>query len=261
MSESLKLLSWGVLVAPLSFFYFYFFAWSIKSGAVPPTSLLEDVVLVTMVLRLAVVMSVGRLRRAKVSLIVDIFALEVLVIAGLLVVYILTRVPGYLSLLSSVALAWPAAVLLVFPPFALYRFASSMLHRANLSSVIPSAIGLFALLVIPAEVATLTSSVDGLSGVSRLLLQVLLGQARTAALVPEITFTGLLLYLALTFYVITQGEDRGGGVGALVVAVVGSVVALSWSVVGSLLTDDLLLLFAVPGLVIVGLIWWTTRGR
>ncbi len=260
MSESLKLLSWGVLVAPLSFFYFYFFAWSIKSGAVPPTSLLEAVVLATMVLRLAAVLSVGRLRRAKVSLIVDIFAIEVLIIAGLLVVYILTRVPQYLSLLTSIALAWPAALLLVFPPFALYRFASSMLHRASLSSVIPSAIGLFALLVIPAEVATLTSSVGGLSGVSRLLLQVLLGQARSAALVPEITFTGLVLYLALTFYVITQG-DGGGRLGALIVAVVGSVVALGWSALGSLLTEDLLLLFAVPGLAIIGLIWWTTRGR
>ncbi len=260
MSESLKLLSWGVLVAPLSFFYFYFFAWSIKSGAVPPTSMLEAIVLATMVLRLAAVLSVGRLRHAKVSLIVDIFALEVLIIAGLLVVYILTRVPEYLSLLTSIALAWPAALLLVFPPFALYRFASSMLHRASLSSVIPSAIGLFALLVIPAEVATLTSSVEGLSGVSRLLLQVLLGQARSAALVPEITFTGLVLYLALTFYVITQG-DGGDWFGALIIAVAGSVVALGWSALGSLLTEDLLLLFAVPGLAIIGLIWWTTRGR
>ena len=260
MSESLKLLSWGVLVAPLSFFYFYFFAWSIKSGAVPPTSMLEAIVLATMVLRLAAVLSVGRLRHAKVSLIVDIFALEVLIIAGLLVVYILTRVPEYLSLLTSIALAWPAALLLVFPPFALYRFASSMLHRASLSSVIPSAIGLFALLVIPAEVATLTSSVEGLSGVSRLLLQVLLGQARSAALVPEITFTGLVLYLALTFYVITQG-DGGDWFGALIIAVAGSVVALGWSALGALLTEDLLLLFAVPGLAIIGLIWWTTRGR
>jgi hypothetical protein len=261
MTDRLRLVSWGMLVAPLAFFYFYFFAWTIKSGAVPPSNVVEAAVLASMVARLAVVMSSERLRRAKASLIIDIFALEVLVIAALIVLYVTLGSPEYLSLLTSIALAWPAALLLVFPPFALYRFAVRMLEGANLSTVIPSAIGLFALLVIPAEVATLGARVQGLSGVSRLLLAVLLGQERSSYLLPEVTFTGFLLYLALTFYVITRREADANRLGPILVAVAGSVVALGWSVLGSLLTDDLFLLFAVPGLAILGAIWWTTRGR
>jgi hypothetical protein len=263
LTDRLRLVSWGMLVAPLAFFYFYFFAWALKSGEIPPTSAIEVAVLATMVARLSIVMSVDGLRRARASIIIDIFALEVLVIAALLVLYIALRTPVYLSTLTAIALAWPAALLLVFPPFALYRFASRMLEGAKLSTVIPYAIGLFALLVIPAEVATLAATTRGLAGISRLLLAVLLGQARTATLQPEVTFTGLLLYLALTFYVITRGGSETGadGLAPLLVAVAGSVVALSWAALGSFLTDDLFLLFAAPGLAIIGVIWWTTRGR
>jgi len=253
--------SWGILVGPLAFFYFYFLAWTIKTGAVPPTSLVESVVLATMVLRLGMVMSVGRLRRARISVIIDIFALDVLVVVAILVLYVLLRVPAYFSLLSSIVLAWPTCLLLVFPPYALYRFAARMLEGAGLSAIIPSAIGLFALLVLPAEVASIGAQVQGLSGVSRLLLQVLIGQARSSYLLPEITVTGFLLYLALTLYAITRGEADAHRLGPLVVAVAGSLVALGWSVLGSFFTDDVFLLFAVPGLAILGAVWWATRGR
>jgi hypothetical protein len=261
LTDRLKVLSSWMLVAPLAFFYFYFLAWAFRSGAIPPSGTIETLVLGTMVLRLAVVMSVGRLRRAKVSLIIDIFALEVLLIAALLLLYIALRTPVYLSTLTGVALAWPSALLIVIPIFALQRFTVRMQEGADFSAVIPSAVGLFVLLVIPAEVASLAPRVTGLSGVSRLLLQVLLGQLSSESLVPEVTITGLLLYLALTFYVITRGEAGTGRYEALVVAVAGSTAALGWSVIGSFLTDDLLLLFAAPGLAILGIIWWMTRGR
>jgi len=250
-----------MLVAPLAFFYFYFLAWTFKSGIIPPTNTVEAVVLGAMVARLAVVMAIPQLRRARASLIIDIFALEVLVIAALIVMYVALRTPVYLTVLTSLALAWPAALLLVFPPFGLYRFAVRMLEGADLSTVIPSAIGLFALLVIPAEVAAVGVRVEGLAGVSKLLLSVLVGQTRSASLMPEVTFTGLMLYIALTFYVITRGDAAADRLAPLLVAVAGSVVALGWSGVGSLFTDDLTLLFALPGLAILGLIWWTTRGR
>jgi hypothetical protein len=261
LTDRLRLVSWGMLVAPLAFFYFYFLAWTVKSGIIPATNTVEAVVLGAMVARLAVVMAIPRLRRARASLIIDVFALEVLVIAGLIVLYVAFRIPVYLSVLTSLALAWPAALLLVFPPFGLYRFAVRMLEGADLSAVVPSAIGLFALLVIPAEVAAAGVRVEGLAGVSKLLLSVLVGQTKTASLMPEVTFTGLLLYIALTFYVVTRSEAATDRMAPLLVAVAGSVVALSWSEVGTLLTDDLALLFAVPGLAILGLIWWTTRGR
>ncbi len=261
MKDPLRFSSWGLLVAPLAFFYFYFVAWAIKSGAVPPTSEIEKVVLVAMVLRLFVVMGVKRLRSGRIWLVIDIFALEVLLVAGMLVVYLLTRQSIYLSTLTSVALAWPAALLLVLPAFGLYKFAVALMHHAGFTTVIPSAIGLFTMLLIPAEVATLQVKISGLAAISRLLLQVLIGEARSSALAPEVLITGLLLYLALTFYVVTYEGGGQGRLAPLIIAVAGSVAALCWSEVGSFFTDDLLLLFAVPGLTILGIIWWTTRGR
>ena len=262
MTDRLRLVSWGMLVAPLAFFYFYFLVWSVRSGAVPPTSLIEAVVLAAMVLRLAVLMSFKRLRQARLSLVIDVFALEVLVVAALLVLYIASGTSVYLSLLTSLALAWPAALLLVFPVFALYRFAVQHaggfqpFHRHTLRH---------------RALCTVGDSRRGRepgcqrSGSRRylalLLLGVLLGQERSAYLLPEVTFTGLLLYLALTFYVINSGTTGTDKLAPLLLAVAGSLVALGWSVVGSFLTDDLFLLFAAPGFVILGVIWWTTRGR
>jgi hypothetical protein len=250
-----------MLVAPLAFFYFYFFAWTIKDGSVPPSNPVEAIILATMTVRLVAMLSVRRLRQAKASLIVDVFAADVLVIAALLAFFAVTRATVYMSVLTTYATAWPTALLLVFPPFAMYRFASRMLAGAGLSNVVPSAIGLFALLVIPAEVATLQTRVQSLGATSHLLLSVLLGQAESTVLLPEITFTGFLFFFALTLYAVTRDEASAGRSGPLTVAIAGSLVALGWSEAGAYLTDDLFLLFAVPGLTIIGIIWWTTRGH
>jgi hypothetical protein len=261
MTDRLRTASWAMLIAPLAFFYFYFIAWSVKSGAVPPKNEIEAIVLAAMMLRLTVVMSVKRLRSGKIWQIIDIFALEVLVIAGMLVVYVLTREPVYLSTLAAIAYAWPGALLLVFPAYGLYKFSVALVERASVYTVIPTAIGLFSMLLIPAEVATMATSVQGLSSISLLLLKVIIGQATSAVLGPEAMFAGFLIFLALTFYVTTQDEGADARWPALVIAAIGSVLALGWSELGSIFTDDLLLLFAVPGLAIIGLVWWVTRGH
>lgn len=264
MTDSLKYLSWGLLVAPLAFFYFYFIDWAFKTGALPPTGTVETVIMSTMVLRLLVIMSVKRLRRGRIWVVIDIFALEIIFTAVLLILYIFTRVPLYFTILAAVTQAWPSALMLVIPAFALYRFGLAVVGRGRLSLVLPGAVSLFVLLLIPAEAAARAPAfeVQTLSSISHLMLQVLLGfGSRQGALMPEVTLSGLLLYLGLTFYVITTGDAGQSRAGSLALAIGGSVIALGWTEVGAYVTDDLFFLFVIPGLVILGLIWGATRGR
>lgn len=261
MTDRLGFVSLGMLVAPLSFFYFYYLAWTVRSGAILSSSAVGGLVLGTMILRLAAVSAHPRLRRAKASIVVDIFSVEVLVAATLVVFLLVIGVHAFPAFVTEVALAWLPAVLLVLPPYALYRLAVALLENSRLSTIVPLAVGLFSVLVVPAEVATLSQSVAGLSGISRLLLEVFLGQARNEFLVPVVTVAGLLLFIALVLHVVSREEVGQGRLSLLLVAVLGSLATLAWSLLGSILTDNTLLLFAVPGLTLIGIIWWGTRGR
>ena len=260
MTDLLRFASWGMLIGPLAFFYFYFVDWAVKTGAVPPATNVESIILVTMVLRLCLIMSFRTLRRGKVWVVVDIFSLEVLFTAVLLFLFIFTRTQVYFTTLTSVTEAWPAALLLVVPAFALYRFGAAVVERARLSMVIPAAIGMLALLLIPAQAATTSANPGSLAGISRLLLSVILGLGKPQTLVQETTVAGFLLYLGLMFYVVTTEDDGQNRSAALAVAAAGSLTALGWSVAGSWLTNDMVLLFVVPGVAILAIIWGSTRG-
>ncbi len=261
MTDRLTFASLGMVVGPLSFFYFYYLAWMIKSGAVLSASAIEVVVLVAMVARLAAVMALPRFRRAKASVIVDIFSVEVLVTAALIVLYLALGYRTFPGLLTDVALAWLPALLLVLPPYAIYRFAIGMTEGSRLAVVVPFGVGLFSMGVVPAEVATLSTSTQGLSGVSRLLLSVFTGQVRYGALLTEVTAAGLLLYVALVLHVTSREGFGENWQYLLILPVLGGLITLAWSAIGSVLTDDTLLIFTVPGLAILGAIWWSTRGH
>jgi hypothetical protein len=261
LTDRLTFASLGMVVAPLSFFYFYYLAWTIKSGAILSASAIDAVVLAAMIARLAAVMAIPRLRRAKASIIVDIFSVEVLITASLIIFYIVLGERTYPALLTGIALAWLPALLLVVPPYAIYRFAVGMTESSKLAVVVPFGVGLFSMLVVPCEVATLSSGAQGLSGVSRLLLSVFIGQARYGYLLTEVTVAGLLLYVALVLHVISRQELGENRQYLLLLAVLGSTITLAWSAIGSALTNDTLLLFTVPGLAMLGAIWWSTRGH
>jgi hypothetical protein len=248
-----------MVVAPLVFLYSYFIAWMVRHGGLPPATAFEWLVLSTMLARLGAVLFIPRLRRAKTSLIVDIFALDVLLVAILLLVYEATRVPAYLAAVTDLTQAWPAALLVVISPFAIYRLAVRMFEGGSLKVMLPGAVTLFVVLLVPAELASAQLPADGLSGVSRLILAMILGQIQPGSLVPEVTLCGLVLYLALSFYVVTVSGSSGGRLAPLVTAVVGSTTALGWLAVGSLVTTNLFLLFGAPGLAVLGVIWWKTR--
>lgn len=261
MTDRLSFTALGTAVAPLSFFYFYYLAWTVKSGAIQSSSAIDALMLASMVARLAAMTLVPRLRRARSSIVIDVFSIDVLVAAALLAVYLALGARTPPAYLTGAALAWLPALLLAFPPYALYRLGAAMLEDSRLATVLPFSLGLFSMLVIPSEVATLSSSPSGLSGVSQLLLKVFLGEGSYASLLPKVTVAGGLLYVAAMLYIVSRAGLPRSRQSLLLMAMVGSLVTLGWSVLGSTLTEDTLYLFTLPGFAILGVIWWTTRGR
>lgn len=251
-----------VMVAPLAALYLYFLAWALKVGAVPPANLVGSIVFASLVLRLVVVFAVKRLRQGKASYLVDIFAADVLFMAALFALYVASADSSYLYTLQLLIPAWPAALLIVLPPLVIYRLATSVFERAGVSSVVPSAIGLFSLFSLMAEVATLNAGPEDLTGVSKLLWSVFLGGgAMSSMLARELMFTGIILYVALIFYATTESQDGPDRLPALVIALGGSAAALFWTLFFTAFSSDLLLVFGIPGLALVVAVWWTTRAR
>jgi len=257
--------SWPVITAvicSLLSLYLAVLYWLVQNPVFLPANTIEAIVLGTQLIRLVVVLSVRRLRRSAINAI-DIFTAEILVIPVLFLAGTALGSKEYLPLTGEMLVAWASALLIVFPAFAIYKVGEMLHGGARLTALIPSATGVFVLLVLLLSATaqnTATLGASGLAGFARLVLVAVLNQATAASLEPVVTAAGAALYLGLAAYsAIETGHVPRRLDLVLIFPVLGTAAALAWSLLAGLVTTDTMFIFGVPSLVLIAIMWLGSR--
>lgn len=250
------------LAVPLLYLYLSFLL-SLTSGAtLLPDNLLESFIVATAVLRLVVILSFKRFRRAGTITIVDILSLEVLFIPFLALAYAFLGDPIFTTAIREVLSAWPFGLALVVPIFGVYKLSSLMRESARLTVVLPPATALFALLALLESATTLKPQAPGLAGFLQIMASSFSGGVASGTALPGVAVTGIVLYVVLMVYASARGRDDPTSWNlTLLLAVVGTLVTLGWALVAPEITDSAALAFGVPGLGLIAIVWWFARAR
>ena len=250
----------AVVTAALASLYGAVLLWLAQNPVFLPANTFETVILGSQIIRLAVVLSIGRLRRMNGIIIIDLFAAEVLLIPVLGVVEVLLGNGQYLPLAGNLLWAWTSSFLLVFPTFAMYKVIAMIRRGASLTALVPTATSLFAVLALVLSATKQTTKITGLTGMTKLVLSTLTQGATVAAADPIVLVAGAVLYLGLIVYS-TMGAEGAPPVGdlLLVFSAVGSALALLWGLVVSEFTADTFLIFGAPSIVLIAIMWLGSR--
>ncbi|MDA4127508.1 MAG: hypothetical protein OK452_09975 [Thaumarchaeota archaeon] len=232
----------------------------IISGAIFPTTSIEVAILGTLLTRLLVILAVPRLRRSS-SLALNIMSAEVLLLPFLVLISLMTTDPLYLQLIREIFFAWPAAFMAVSPLYTIPKLVQRIAVGSSLSTVIPALTSLFALLGFLDLGLSNGAPGIGLSNVTKFSLLSAAGANSPLALPIEVTVTGVAAYASMIFYALRR--DSGVPVidSILATATGGALLALVWGIVLSYVTPSAQLVFGVPALILVGLVWGLSRGR
>jgi len=260
VSNRLTSLIAAAVTIPLAYLYLSFLVWLVNGATFLPSDAIQAAVVVTAAIRVLVILSVKRLRKAEFILIVDILSLEILFLPFLAVAYILFHTPWLPSTMTQIAFTWPLALLLVFPVFAIYKIATLTRDGSSLTMVLPSAAAMFTFLAVLESVTKLTPQGSGLSGLSVTLASALVGGVASAVALPGVALAGVVLYVALMVYAASRARPEGSSWNPmLALAVIGTLVALGWSLLASDFTGLAVFALGIPAAAILAAVWVVTR--
>jgi len=247
--------------APLVYMYLLFISWLISNRVLSGGNYIEISVFITQLVRLVLVFAVRRLRTAPISQIFVIFGLEAFSFVAVTVLFAWSGSTYWNTVLITIFFAWPAGLLCVVPPYVIYRLTAGMWTDRRLVSVVPAAVVLFALLAFVTSTVSTRPAPQDLQGLSSILVSTLL-QARAIVVTPQISLSGVPLYLSLAIYAATQGT----GVSArwnssLLLVVFVTLIAIALAVVVDNVPFYPPIVFGVPGGLLISAIWWLTRAR
>ena len=240
--------------------YASFLLWLILGSPFLPSSAIEAFVATTAALRMAIALSIKRIRRSHFFITFDILSLEILVLPVLAVASLVY--PSLNDIVRQVLFAWPAAVIMVLPAYAIYKVTAFVRDGASLTTVLPSAVIVFVYLAILDSAAILPPVGSGLSGLAGTLASALVGSVALGAAPLQVAITGVLLYTTMVLYAATRGKEKDASLNpVLLLAVVGTLAALGWAVLASYAIGFAPLIFGVPGLALVVTLWVVSRAR
>ncbi|MDA4127498.1 MAG: hypothetical protein OK452_09925 [Thaumarchaeota archaeon] len=229
------------------------------TGAIFPATSIEAAILGTLLTRLLVILAVPRLRRSS-SLALNIMSAEVLLLPVLVLISIMTADPLYLQIIREIFFAWPAAFIAVSPLYLIPKLVQRIAVGSSLSTVIPALTSLFVLLAF-LDLGLGNGASSGLSNVTKFALLSAAGRNSPLALPLELTVTGVAAYASMIFYSLHRDSGPPVADSILGIASAGAFLALAWGFVVSYVTTSAQLVFGVPALILVGLIWGLSRAR
>lgn len=260
MSGRLASLLAAALTLPLAYLYLSFLTWLVVGVTFLPSNAVQAAVVVTAAIRVVVILSIKRLRKGEFILVIDILSLEILCLPILALTYFILHTSWLPAVITQIAFTWPLALLLVFPVFAIYKIATLARDGSSLSTVLPSAAAMFVLLAVLESATKLAPQGSGLAGLSVTLASAMVGGVASAVALPGVALAGVVLYVALMVYAASRSRPEGASWNPmLLLAVIGTLVALGWSALASGFTGLAVLALGVPAAAILAAIWVVTR--
>ncbi|MDA4127692.1 MAG: hypothetical protein OK452_10920 [Thaumarchaeota archaeon] len=246
--------------AALTLLYLSALIRGIITGAIFPATSIEAAILGTLLTRLLVILAIPRLRRSS-SLALNIMSVEVLLLPVLVLISLTTSDPLYLQLIREIFFAWPAAFMAVSPLYTIPKLVQRVAVGSSLSTVIPALTSLFALLAFLDLGLGNGASGIGLSNVTKFALLSAAGANSPLALPTEMIVAGVASYASMIFFALRRDSGVPVTDSILGMASAGTLLALVWGIGLSYVTSSAQLVFGVPALVLVGLIWGLSRAR
>jgi hypothetical protein len=265
--ETARLFCAAAAGSALLYLYMSFIISFLSNPNLYPQTTVETVVVAAQIVKVVIILSVRRLRFAKSATIWIIFALETLVIPFLTGAYFVTGDRGYLELFRSIFAIWPVALLLVAPPYLIFRFSAEMFMSAKLTKVMTSAVTEFSFLAFTASLFLLTgaSSVGSMESVLTLFAIGIRTAARSGEgiTLPSSLLTppSIILYLALVVYATLPANDVSDLYvpTVLLVPLLGTVTLLVWVYFAAESVSNALISLTIPSVAIAGFLWWIGR--
>ncbi len=228
-------------------------------------SQLEELILVTQIIRVGAVASLGRLFRIPPLFSIILFSFEAFLIPLLAPFVILTNDPYYAALMGSILTTWLGVSSILLSPYAIYEFAKSMMNESSLASImVIAALEMGGMLFLSGVVSTVTGTISGPSALGTLLLQLGRSQISVAgfsgiassdfiSIGLVVFFVGTVCYFSLVGFSKIRISDR------LLVALASTVAGFVWIFLFSTLTTDYFAVFTIPAAVGITILWVTTH--
>ena len=236
------------------------FIWIVIMAYLVPFTVLELVVLSTMLARISAFFLVPGWRRSNPALMFDVLSVEVLIIPILSLLGLVTGSSFYGALSDQIFVAWAFALLVMGPSIMLFRFSRALLEGVRLSVVLPTSAAIFAGLWSLQGISA-TPVIN--SGASSLLGNYLGGISQGTTELessPIVAVAGVVAFISMGLYatLVKGGEVVVRG-RLLFMVLLGIVGALAFVVGISFVIGDSALSLSVPTTALGALMWWATR--
>lgn len=271
MKESkIKIASSATAGIGMFLLYFAFISRYIQLSDWSQLSSIEVVILLTLILRVVVILVVGRKIRIQPMIKIIAFSIEVFSILPLLVLVFITGGTYFSDLMSIILTSWFAASALVLSPYAIVEFSRSMLSGSTLSGIIINAtIQVGGILFLASMLSRMSGPIVGLSGLgSTIILQVKssisAGGISNAGSNPVILLGLTLFYVGLLSYLTLGAQKEGTSISvqySFILLLAGTIVALVWTTVALQVTLDVLLVLTAPTFFLLAAIWGTAHEK
>jgi hypothetical protein len=236
------------------------FVWIVITAYLVPFTILELVVLSTMLARISALFLVPSWRRSNPALMFDILSIELLIVPAVLLVGLVTGSGFFPALCDQIFVAWLFALLVTGPSIMIFRFSKALLDGVRLSIVLPTSAAIFAGLWSLQGISA-APTVSG--GASSLLGNYLGGLSQGATELvssPIVAVAGVAAFISMGLYAaLVKGYKVEVRARSLLLVLLGIVGAFAWVAGMSFVTGDMVLSLSVPTTALGALMWWATR--
>jgi hypothetical protein len=222
--------------------------------------LIESVIIITQAIRLVVIIAYFGAKPARIEVLLVVLSFETFVVMGLIVMYIINPNSFASQLAHTIFSTWIASLFTILPPYLIFTGIMQMRENRRLTAVILPLATEFGFLIFAAAAILNTGGTFTLGNffdflIASAKLDAALGTVPAFStlliLVPSVAmYCGLLVYATVPAATATVSPKV-----TFVLPLLGTAVALVWTVAGIIISPNTLLSFTAPGIIVVVLLW------
>lgn len=268
-AEAIKFASSGIVGVGIFIVFLLYLERCVALSDWTSLSNLELAILVSQIVRVLLVLGLGKFYYIQPQFSLVLLSLEVFLIPSIGLYTILSGDTSYTVWMAPILTTWIGVSSIVLSPFSIYELTRGMMKGGSLVGVIVMATlesGFMLFLV--KILATTDTIIQGPSALGTLLIRIGVSQFSSAA--PGnlssnwILSIGLaLFYIGMISYIMLGDHKLGSAIKmwvALIFPLVGTLAVLAWMYAAFSVSSDALLVFIIPTFVGISALWVSSRG-